>query len=250
MLLLLISFCLGIFQLGIPCIWCTFHHLARPHLFTKHFLTLPCFSHPSSPYRDTFWSFLAKLSFCHQVISLKAEPVSDLLKYNSHIWMWELNYKESWAPKNWCFWTEVQGKTLESPLDSKEIQAVHPKGNWSWIFIGKTDAEAETPVLWLPDEKSWLLRKPWCWERLKAASGWQRMRWLGGITDSMDMSLSKLWGLVMDREAWHAAVHGGHRVRHDWATEQGNNKVRFAFSKDPLTAVWRVDWKRTELWSK
>ena len=78
---------------------------------------------------------------------------------SSHIWMWELNYKESWAPKNWCFWTEVQEKTLESPLDSKEIQAVHPKGNWSWIFIGKTDPEAETPILWPPDAWNWLIGK-------------------------------------------------------------------------------------------
>ena len=68
--------------------------------------------------------------------------------------MWELDYKESWVPKNWCFWTVVLEKTLKSPLDSKEIQPVHPKGNQSWIFIGRTDAEAETPILWLPDAKS------------------------------------------------------------------------------------------------
>ena len=78
---------------------------------------------------------------------------------NSYEWIWELNYKESWAPKNWCFWTVVLEKTLESPLDSKEIQPVHPKGNQSWIFIGSTDAVAETPVLWPPDEKSWLIGK-------------------------------------------------------------------------------------------
>ena len=73
-----------------------------------------------------------------------------------HVWMWELNYKESWGPKNWCFWTVVLEKTLESPLDSKEIQPVHPKGNQSWIFVGRTNAEAETPILWLPDAKNWL----------------------------------------------------------------------------------------------
>ena len=73
--------------------------------------------------------------------------------------MWELDYKESWAPKNWCFWTRVLGKTLESPLDFKEIQPVHPKGDQSWVFIGRTDVEAETPILWLPDEKSWLIWK-------------------------------------------------------------------------------------------
>ena len=73
----------------------------------------------------------------------------------SHVWIWELDSKESWAPKNWCFWTVVLEKTLESPLDCKEIQLVHPKGNQSWIFIGRTDAEAETPILWPPDGNTW-----------------------------------------------------------------------------------------------
>ena len=75
---------------------------------------------------------------------------------SSHVWMWELDYKESWVPKNWCFWTVVLEKTLESPLDCKKIQPVHPKGNQTWIFIGRTDAEAETPILWPPDMKNWL----------------------------------------------------------------------------------------------
>ena len=78
---------------------------------------------------------------------------------SSHVWMWELDYKESWVPKNWCFWTMILEKTLESPLDYKEIQPVHPKGNQSWVFIGRTDAEAETPILWPPDAKSWLIWK-------------------------------------------------------------------------------------------
>ena len=78
---------------------------------------------------------------------------------SSHVWMWELDYKESWAPENWCFWTVVLEKTLESPLDCKEIQPVHPKGDQSWIFIGRTDAEAETLILWPPDVKNWLIRK-------------------------------------------------------------------------------------------
>ena len=78
---------------------------------------------------------------------------------NSHVWMWELDYKESWAPKNWCFWTVVLEKTLESPLDYKEIQPVHPKGNQSWMFIGRTDVEAETPILCPPDAKNWLIGK-------------------------------------------------------------------------------------------
>ena len=76
-----------------------------------------------------------------------------------HVWMWELDYKENWAPKDWCFWSVMLEKTLESPLDCKEIQPVHPKGDQSWVFIGRTDAEAETPILWPPDMKSWLIGK-------------------------------------------------------------------------------------------
>ena len=88
---------------------------------------------------------------------------------SSHVWMWELDYKESWAPKNWCFWTVVLEKILESPLDSKDIQPGHPKGNQSWIFIGRTDVEAETPILWPPDVKNWLI-----WKDPDAGKDWRQ----------------------------------------------------------------------------
>ena len=127
--------------------------------------------------------------------------------------MWELDQKENWALKNWCFWTVVLQKILESPSDCKEIQSVNPKGNQSWIFIGRTDAEAEAPILWPPDAKNWLTGKDpdagkdWRQEEKgtieDGMAKWHH--WLNGITD---MSLSKLQKIMKNREAWCAAAHG------------------------------------------
>ena len=140
---------------------------------------------------------------------------------SSHVWMWDLDYKESWALKNRCFWTVVLEKTLESPVDCKEIQLVHPKGNQSWIFIGRADAEAETPILWPLDVNSQLIGKDpdsgndWRWEEGEGR-GW----------DGWMISLTRwTWVWVSSRSWWWAGKPGvlqsvgSQRVRHDWVTK-------------------------------
>ena len=139
---------------------------------------------------------------------------------SSHVWMWELHYKESWVPKNWCFSTMVLDKTLESPLDCKEIQPVHSKGNHSWIFIGRTDVEAETPILWPPREELTHLKRPRCWERLRVGEGYNR-GWDGWMASPTQWT----WVWVNSGSWWWTGrpgvlqFMGLQRGRHDWATQ-------------------------------
>ena len=141
---------------------------------------------------------------------------------SGHVWMWELDCEESWAPKNWCFWTVVLEKTLASPLDCKEIQPVHPKGDQSWVFIGRTDAEAETPILWPPHAKSWLIGKDsdagGDWGQEEKGTTEDEIGWMASLTRWM-------WGWVNSRSWWWTGrpgmlrFMGSQRVGHDWATK-------------------------------
>ena len=161
---------------------------------------------------------------------------------SSHVWMWQLDYKESWAAKNWCFWTVVLEKTLESPLDCKESKPVHPKGNQSWIFIGRTDVAAETLIFWSPDMKSWLIGKDpdagedWRQEEKEKTEdemvGWHH--WLDRH------GLSMLWELVMDREPVVMQSMGLQRVRHNWAIELNWTELIYPLQKIIESIIMRI----------
>ena len=135
--------------------------------------------------------------------------------------MWELDYKESWVQKNWCFWTVVLEKILKSPLDCKEIQPVQPKGNQSWIFTGRSDVEAETPILWPPDAEMTYLKSLWCWKRLKAGEEGDNRGWDAWIVSPTQWT----WVWVNFGSWWWTGrpgmlqFIGSQRVGHDWATE-------------------------------
>ena len=149
--------------------------------------------------------------------------------------MWELYHKESWMLKNLCF--QIVEKTLESPLDCQEIKPVNPKGSQPWVFTGRTDAQAKAPIFWPPDMKSQLIGRHWRWPGKiegRRRRGQQRMRQLDDITDSVGMSLSQLWEIVKDREAWHVVVHGDAKSQillSDWTTAIKNPRCLFFFAE-------------------
>ena len=157
---------------------------------------------------------------------------------STHVWMWELDYKESWASKNWRFWTVVLEKTLESPLDCKEIQPVHPKGNLSWIFIGRTDAEAEALILWPPDMKRWLIRKDSHWERLKAGGeGDDREQ-----DDWMASPIQCTWVWASSGRWWRTGMPGMLQYIGSGTTEWLNSNKVYIFEHMQCYEFWQLYW--------
>ena len=141
---------------------------------------------------------------------------------SSHVWMWELDYKESWVPKNWCFWTVVLENTRESPLDTKEIKPVHPKGNQSWIFTGRTDGEAEAPILWPPDVKNWLI-----WKDPDAGKDWRKEK--GMTEDEMD--------------GWHHWLNGHEFEQAPWVGDrQGSLVYCSPWGSKELDMTKQLNW--------
>ena len=160
--------------------------------------------------------------------------------------MWELDCEESWAPKNWCFWTVVLEKTLESPLDCKEIQPVHSKGDQSWVYFGRTDAKAETPIRWPPHVKSWLIGKDWCWEGLGAGGkgddrGWDG--WMASLT-------LWTWVWVNSRSWWWTGrpgmlqFMGLQRVGHDWVTKMKWTELNIVHLRSTRRKSLKSLWKQ------
>ena len=168
---------------------------------------------------------------------------------SSHVWMWELDYKESWMLKNWCFWTVVLEKTLETPLDCKEIKLVNPKRNQSWIFIGRTDAEAETPTLWPPDAKTWLIGKDsdagkdWRWEE----KGTTEDEMAGCDHGLYGHEFAQAPGAGDEQGSLACCSPWDHRVTHNWETE-----LNWSYSRsDSVIRVKRAEEEtKIDQWNK
>ena len=175
--------------------------------------------------------------------------------------MWQLNYKETWVPKNWCFWTVMLDRTLESPLDCKAIQPVHPNRNQSWVFIGRTNAEVEVPVLWPPDVKMWLFRKVQCWERVKIGGKGDNRRWDGWKASLTGCSwvwanLRSWWGTGKSGVLWSMGLQSRTPLS-NWTELTPNSKQNINQQENGQTVMYscngphiRKKKKKTYCWYK